>query len=421
MNRAIFLDRDGTITKSTDLITNTKDLEMEDNAAEGIKLFNKLGMKVIVVTNQPQIARGMCTEEDVQKINEKMINDLARLGAKIDRVYYCPHHPEHHADVPEHAKKYRIVCECRKPEAGMIKEAARDFSIDLSRSFAIGDRTVDTLAGKNAGCKTIIVKTGYAGLDKKHDVVADYEAKDLLDAAKQIAMDNVSAIILVGGKGERLGDLTKDVPKPLIPVGGKPVVQHQVELLRRGGIKKIIMCGSYMIDKIKGYFGNGGEFGVSIKYTDEPEAMGTGGAVKLAKDFVGDTFFVLNGDIALKNFDFFEIANFHVEKGALVTMILRDTDHPKDSDVVKIDEDNRVVNFIGKGQEQFTTGNTGIFVASKDLFNFIPEGRSNIERDVLSKIYSDEIISGFKIKEGWIAKDMGTPDRLESVRKMFGD
>lgn len=422
--KAVFLDRDGTIIKDKEFLADQRDIILEDNAVEGVKLFNSLGFKVIVVTNQPVVARGVLTEAEVIAINEKIVALLKQHGANIDAVYFCPHHPEaHHPDIPAHALKYRIVCECRKPGAGMLRQAAADHKIDLSKSYMIGDRTADVLSGKNAGCRTILLKTGAAGKDAKYPAVPDFEAADLLAAAKIVSMHKTKAVILVGGKGERLGEITKFIPKPLILVANKPVVQHQIELLKQAGVVDIIMCGSYMVDKIKDYFGDGSAFGVNITYTDEPEPLGTGGAFKLAGKLIGDseTIIKLSGDIAIRGVDFIEITNFHRSRNALVTMILRDSDHPMDSDIVQIDQKGRVIEFIGRGQEKLTTGNTSLFVSDAKLFDFIPEGHSNMEKDVLSKIYRSQPVYGFKIKEGWIAKDMGTPERLESVRRMFGE
>src|SRR3989338_11698382 len=137
--RAVFLDRDGTMTKSDGYFYKHDQLDMIENLAGAIKVLNK-NFLVIIITNQPVVARGLCTEEDVRKVHDKIISDLQKEGAKVDGVYFCPHHPEQHADVPEHAKKYRIKCDCRKPGIGLIKQATQDFNIDISGSFFVGDR-----------------------------------------------------------------------------------------------------------------------------------------------------------------------------------------------------------------------------------------------------------------------------------------
>ncbi len=409
----IFLDRDGTVTKKTDLVTNESELILEETAAEGIREMNRFG-KVIVVTNQPQIARGMCSEEDVERINNHMIRELAGKGAHIDAVYFCPHHPEMHPDVPEHAKKYRISCECRKPDIGMMKQAALDFGIDMSKSFVIGDRTVDILSGKRAGCKTILVRTGHAGRDGKHDVKADYEVNNLVEAAEIIKKSRVKVLILAGGKGERLMPLTKDIPKPMVLIANKPAMQHHIELAKKHGFDDIVICASYKADKIKNYFSDGKAFGVRISYPLETEQLGSGGAIKNAEKFLDcDHFVVLNGDV-MTDIDLTELVNVHLKNKALATMVLRYSDHPKDSDVVRL-EGNRISEYIGRDQEEENIGNTGLMVLDRRVLTLIPSGFSNIEKDVVFKLIGKEEICGL-ISSAYI-KDFGTPERLDSVRK----
>ena len=116
-----------------------------------------------MITNQPVVARGLCSEEDVMEINSRVAKELEKQWARIDGVYFCPHHPEQHADVPEHARKYRIACKCRKPRTGMIEKAAGDFKIDVGLSFFIGDGTIDMETAKNAGCEKLITRPDLNG------------------------------------------------------------------------------------------------------------------------------------------------------------------------------------------------------------------------------------------------------------------
>jgi histidinol-phosphate phosphatase family protein len=134
-----------------------------------------------VITNQPVIARGWLSEAGVEEIHRVLAGRLLRRGARLDAVYYCPHHP--HAD----RKEYRVRCRCRKPGTALIARAARDFGIDLSRSFLAGDSTGDILAGKRAGLTTLLLETGYGGRDGKHVVRPDYRARSLKEAVRIIA------------------------------------------------------------------------------------------------------------------------------------------------------------------------------------------------------------------------------------------
>ena len=187
MNKAVFLDRDGVINKEINLLNDINQLEILSNVNKAIKILNDLGFYVIIVTNQPQVARGLLTEVGVKKINNHLKKLLEDGGAKIDAIYYCPHHPErHHPDIKPEFIKYRIECECRKPKIGMLLEAKKKFNLDLKSSFMIGDQTIDIQTGKNAGCKTILVKTGYGGSDGKFDVKPDFVCEDLYNAAKLI-------------------------------------------------------------------------------------------------------------------------------------------------------------------------------------------------------------------------------------------
>lgn len=152
--KAIFLDRDGTINKYVGFLRNIDDFELIEGVAEAIKLINQSGYLAIVVTNQPVIARGEVTWEELNEIHKKMATLLGKEGAYVDGIYICPHHPDKgfEGERPE----YKIDCECRKPKPGLLLQAAKDFNIDLSESYMIGDSHRDVEAGENAGVKKSI-------------------------------------------------------------------------------------------------------------------------------------------------------------------------------------------------------------------------------------------------------------------------
>ena len=160
--KAIFLDRDGTINKYVGFLRSTNEFELLPGVAEAIKVINKSGYLAIVVTNQPVIARGECTWEKLQRIHDKMETELGKEGAFLDAIYVCPHHPDKgfEGERPE----YKLDCDCRKPKAGLFLQAARDFNIDLSQSIMIGDSDKDFEAGENAGCKySVLIDKNGAG------------------------------------------------------------------------------------------------------------------------------------------------------------------------------------------------------------------------------------------------------------------
>lgn len=152
--KAIFLDRDGTINKMVGFITKPEQFELLPGVAKAIKAINKSGYLAIVITNQPVIARGDCTFEQLQTIHNKMETELGKEGAFVDAIYVCPHHTDKgfSGERPE----YKCDCDCRKPKPGLLLQAAKDFNIDLSQSYMIGDSDRDVKAGKNAGVKEAI-------------------------------------------------------------------------------------------------------------------------------------------------------------------------------------------------------------------------------------------------------------------------
>ena len=185
--RAIFIDRDGTINVSKGFISKADDLELIPGSIEAIKAINKSGALAIVITNQPVIARGECSFEELHNIHNKLKTLLGEKGAFVDDIFYCPHHPDKgfEGEVPE----LKFDCECRKPKTGMIDEAVKKYNIDLSKSYMVGDSTMDLETARNAGVKSVLVDTGFAGNDGKYDRNCDIEAKNLFDAVEKIIKD----------------------------------------------------------------------------------------------------------------------------------------------------------------------------------------------------------------------------------------
>ena len=161
--KAIFLDRDGTINKYVGFLRSPDQFALLDGAAEAIKQINHSSYLAIVATNQPVIARGEVTWEGLNTIHRKMHTLLGNEGAYLDAVYICPHHP--HSGFEGEIRELKIDCDCRKPKPGMLVKAAKDYNIDLSASWMIGDSENDILAGKAAGCRTILIGTGSFGQD----------------------------------------------------------------------------------------------------------------------------------------------------------------------------------------------------------------------------------------------------------------
>lgn len=155
MNKAVFLDKDGTLIEDVGYMSSHHQVKFIPGAPEAIKKLNEAGFKVIIISNQAGVARGLVTENMVMTIDKTINKQLLAQGAHFDAAYYCPHHPEHGV------YPYKQACDCRKPNPGMIKKAQKRFDLDLAKSFMIGDKATDIECGRNAGLKTVIVKTGY--------------------------------------------------------------------------------------------------------------------------------------------------------------------------------------------------------------------------------------------------------------------
>lgn len=182
--KAVFLDRDGTINVYKGFLRHINDFELISGVADAIRKINESGYLCIVVTNQPVIARGEVTYAQLAEIHQKLETELGYQGAYIDGLYYCPHHPHkgYEGEIPE----LKIVCDCRKPKPGMLLKAAEDFNIDLTQSFMVGDGENDMKAGLAAGCRSILIngegtdaKTGDFGQMDTLDSVAEFVEKYL--------------------------------------------------------------------------------------------------------------------------------------------------------------------------------------------------------------------------------------------------
>ena len=182
-NVGVFLDRDGTINTEVDFLSKPQDLELIPHAAEAICELNRLGLPVFVITNQSGIARGFFSERELQRVHDRLKQLLEAHSARVDGIYYCPHHPT--LGVPP----FNVECACRKPKTGMLDAASRDFGVTLERSFLVGDRLVDMEAGRAAGCTTFLVRTGYGAAEEEECLAsncADHVVGNIYDAVQVI-------------------------------------------------------------------------------------------------------------------------------------------------------------------------------------------------------------------------------------------
>jgi D-glycero-D-manno-heptose 1,7-bisphosphate phosphatase len=180
-SKAVFLDRDGTIIEDTGYISTPAQIKFIPGSIAAIKKLNQAGYKVIVITNQSGVARGLFSEDMLQSIDKVIHRHILNGHAHVDGFYYCPHHPEHGV------YPYKQKCGCRKPEIGMIEKAVKEHQIELESSFLVGDHSGDIAAGKKAGVQTIFVLTGH-GTEEKAKLPAkpDHTAADLAAAVEYI-------------------------------------------------------------------------------------------------------------------------------------------------------------------------------------------------------------------------------------------
>lgn len=178
--QAVFLDRDGTLNVEKEYLFRPEAFEFIPGAVDAVRLLNQAGYLVVVVTNQSGVARGYYGEDDVVMLHRHIDNLLKLDNAQVDAWYYCPHHPAGKAP-------YNVVCDCRKPMPGMLKQAAQELSIDLSCSWIVGDKMADIEAGLAAGCKPVLVLTGYGQETRTRLPEAVPCCSDLLEAVRLIA------------------------------------------------------------------------------------------------------------------------------------------------------------------------------------------------------------------------------------------
>ena len=227
-------------------------------------------------------------------------------------------------------------------------------------------------------------------------------------------------VIIAGGKGTRLG--FKDIPKPMVEIGGKPLLEHQINLAKRYGIDEIFILSGHLSDKIVDYFKDGSKFGVKIHHIIEPHPLGTAGCVKLAENLLDDRFLVFYGDIIM-DFDINRFIDFDRQYNSIGSIIVHPNDHPYDSDLLETDKENTVTKILSKphSEDEFYQNlvNAGVYIFSPEIFNYIEKDKSqDFGRDIFKRIVESQgILKAYKTPE--YIKDMGTPDRFEKVKQDF--
>jgi len=227
----------------------------------------------------------------------------------------------------------------------------------------------------------------------------------------------MKAIILSAGKGTRVQEINQEIPKVLIEILGKPMLKWNIDLLKKYNINEIAINTHWLAEKIKDYLGDGRKFGINVKYSYEPELLGTSGALNNFKDFFNDIFLVIYGDV-ISDINLEKLIKFHKKNKGVATLVVHESSHSEDSDIIQMDGKNKVINFVHKpGNRDFgNLGNAALYVVEPIIFKYLPEGKSDFIEDIFPKmIKNGEQIYGYKTKE--FIKDAGTPNRLNEVQQ----
>lgn len=227
----------------------------------------------------------------------------------------------------------------------------------------------------------------------------------------------MKAVIMAGGRGTRLQSFCRDIPKPMLPIEGRPVLEYQIHSLKKSGITDIIIVTGHLGSVITDYFSDGSRWGVHIEYIKETVPLGTGGSLGLLKGKTDDDFLLLFGDLML-DADFCRFMRFHKKSGALITLFAHPNSHPSDSDLIEKDNAGRVTGFLSKTENRTSDYhnmvNAGIYcISHKLLENFSTVKKLDFEKDILVPLIAQGKVWACQSAE--YVKDMGTPERLETV------
>ncbi len=240
----------------------------------------------------------------------------------------------------------------------------------------------------------------------------------IVEAVKEkLSRVSVKAVILCGGEGTRMRPLTLTIPKPMLPLGYKPILEHTVNFFKRYGINDFILAIGYLGETIVKYFGDGNQFDVHIEYSPEDMAMGTGGAIKKVERLVNSVFVVTNGDVVFGELMVNDVLRFHREREGIGTLVLWHAEDTKRFGLVETDEGGRIVEFVEKPKYP-TSGwiNAGFYVFEPEVFDYIPKNKVfSLESDVFPKLVEEGKLYGYKYTGYWA--DIGLPKDYERVNK----
>lgn len=293
---------------------------------------------------------------------------------------------------------------------------------DLRRGVLNKNLSLDTIINRNPitereDVPEMNVKLRLRELHRRHMPILDAEGKLLrvvvLDDFEFISKNN-RVVIMAGGMGSRLGELTKDTPKPMLHIGGKPILQGIIEYFKSHGFGKFILCVNYKSEVIENYFGDGKVFGVDIKYTKETKRMGTAGALSLIEEKLDEPFFVVNGDV-MTSINYEQFMKAHLEYHAAATMCIKSFSNEIPYACVEFNENSDLIALKEKPSYEYFI-NTGMYILSPNVLKYIPKD-SFFDMPSLYEILMEhgEITKVYKINEYWL--DIGRPDDFHQGQK----
>lgn len=422
--KAIFLDRDGIITRSVleEAPTKISQLKLTPQVIPVLKDLKKLGFSLVIIPNQPDITLGRIDESTKKKLKKRFLKLTQRAGVKFDGVYYCHHHPL--ATNP----KYRLDCNCRKPRPGMIFQAARHLGLDLTKSVVVGDRASDIKTGKDANLKTILLHQANSQTEylKKLKIVPDFIIFNLSEIFPIIQKE---AVILSAGRGERMMPLSLNLPKPLIKVHSRPMIDYIIKLLSYYSFSNIGINLFYYGFKIKKYLGDGQKHRVRISYIFEKELSGTAGGVKnvCQKLQPKRPFLVIAADMLI-NFNLKSIYKFHLTHGGIATICCYY--RPKDkliagkSGLILFDKRTKLIKkFIERPKTSAEIisrwVNSSVYIFDPKILNYIPKSLNgskvvDLPKDIFPKLlHAKEKIYAYPVnRKKFYQLGIDTPDKI---------
>jgi len=232
-------------------------------------------------------------------------------------------------------------------------------------------------------------------------------------------MVGIQLVLMVGGKGTRMGEITKNVPKPMLTLNNKPLLEYTIEWAKKNGVTNILICTGHLSKVIEDYFGDGSNWGISIKYSIEKEPLGTGGPLKLAEELLEEDFILLNGDIMCE-VDFKKAFEFHKVKNSDVSIVIHETDHALDSDLIETDTENRIKKFWLRPHTQAIPkkpkSNAGMYILNKKILKHIALEKVSLEKTIFPLLFANNYsMYGYNSQE--FLRDMGTPERMKQLEE----